>query len=47
VGERGEGALPILSLPNRVESRPMPAVKVIDLRTRAQIATGKHYALSP
>ncbi|HUR54398.1 MAG TPA: primosomal protein N' [Gemmataceae bacterium] len=41
-----KGAYTILSLPNRVESRPMPAVKVIDLRHEPK-PTGKHYAISP
>ena len=35
-----------LDLPSRVESRPLPAVRVIDLRHEPK-PTGKHYAISP
>jgi primosomal protein N' (replication factor Y) len=41
-----KGAYTLLSLPTRVENRPMPAVKVIDLRHEPR-PTGKHYAVSP
>jgi primosomal protein N' (replication factor Y) len=41
-----KGAYTILSLPNRVENRPMPTVKVVDLRHEPK-PTGKHYAISP
>ncbi|MCI0700530.1 MAG: primosomal protein N', partial [Planctomycetia bacterium] len=36
----------LLSLPNRVEDRPLPAVKMIDLRHEPK-STGKHFAISP
>jgi primosomal protein N' (replication factor Y) len=40
------GAYTLLSLPDRVESRPMPAVRVIDLRHEPKTA-GKPSAISP
>ncbi|MDB5307084.1 MAG: priA [Gemmataceae bacterium] len=40
------GGYTLLSLPTRVESRPMPAVKVIDLRHEPK-TPGKHFAISP
>lgn len=40
------GAYTLLSLPSRVESRPMPAVKVVDLRHEPKTA-GKPAAISP
>lgn len=36
----------ILSMPNRVASRPMPAVRVIDLKHEPK-RPGKHYAIGP
>src|SRR5262245_8769640 len=42
--ERGNYTL--LSMPNRVEDRPLPAVKMIDLRHEPK-STGKHFAISP
>jgi primosomal protein N' (replication factor Y) len=41
-----KGAYTLLSMPNRVESRPLPAVKIIDLRHEPK-GTGKHGAISP
>jgi primosomal protein N' (replication factor Y) len=41
-----KGNYTLLSMPNRVESRPMPAVKLIDLRHEPK-TPGKHYAIGP
>jgi primosomal protein N' (replication factor Y) len=38
------GNYTLLSMPNRVESRPMPAVKVVDLRHEPK-PSGKHFAI--
>ncbi|MCE9562007.1 MAG: primosomal protein N' [Planctomycetes bacterium] len=38
------GNYTLLSMPNRVESRPMPAVKIIDLRNEPK-PSGKHFAI--
>ncbi len=40
------GNYTLLSMPNRVENRPMPAVKLIDLRHEPK-STGKHFAIGP
>ena len=40
------GNYTVLSMPNRVESRPLPAVKLIDLRHEPK-PPGKHYAIGP
>jgi len=40
------GAYTVLSMPNRVESRPMPPVKVVDLRHEPK-QTGKYGAIAP
>ncbi|MBM3978918.1 MAG: primosomal protein N' [Planctomycetes bacterium] len=40
------GAYTVLSMPNRVESRPLPAVKLIDLRHEPK-TPGKHGAIGP
>ncbi|VTR92660.1 primosomal protein n : Primosomal protein N OS=Isosphaera pallida (strain ATCC 43644 / DSM 9630 / IS1B) GN=Isop_2695 PE=4 SV=1: DEAD: Helicase_C [Gemmata massiliana] len=42
--ERGNYA--VLSMPNRVASRPLPAVKLVDLRHEPK-TPGKHYAIGP
>src|SRR5581483_9624950 len=41
-----KGSYTLLSLPKRVEDRPMPAVRVIDLRHEPK-PQGKHFAISP
>jgi primosomal protein N' (replication factor Y) len=41
-----KGAYTLLSLPTRVENRPMPVVKTIDLRHEPR-GQGKHAAISP
>ncbi|MBY0461027.1 MAG: primosomal protein N' [Gemmataceae bacterium] len=41
-----KGNYTVLSMPNRVESRPMPPVKVIDLRHEPK-TPGKHGAIGP
>jgi primosomal protein N' (replication factor Y) len=38
------GSYTLLSMPNRVEARPMPQVKIIDLRHEPK-PTGKHFAI--
>lgn len=40
------GTYTLLNMPNRVESRPLPAVRMIDLRHEPK-TPGKHYAISP
>ena len=40
------GNYTVLSMPNRVESRPLPAVKLVDLRHEPK-PPGKHYAIGP
>jgi primosomal protein N' (replication factor Y) len=40
------GNYTILSMPNRVENRPLPAVKLIDLRHEPK-PPGKHFAIGP
>ena len=40
------GQYTVLSLPKRVENRPMPAVRLIDLRHEPK-STGKHFAVGP
>jgi len=40
------GNYTLLSMPNRVESRPLPEVRVIDLRHEPKVA-GKHGAIGP
>ena len=40
------GNYTLLSLPNRVEDRPLPPVKIIDLRHEPK-PTGKHFAIGP
>src|SRR5581483_10194151 len=40
------GAYTVLSLPTRVENRPMPAVKVVDLRHEPK-SPGRHAAIGP
>ena len=39
------GNYTLLSMPSRVESRPMPAVKIIDLRHEPKPSNGKHFAI--
>ncbi|AMV23919.1 Primosomal protein N' [Gemmata sp. SH-PL17] len=40
------GNYTVLSMPNRVASRPLPAVKLVDLRHEPK-TPGKHYAIGP
>ncbi len=40
------GAYALLELPTRVESRPLPAVQLVDLRHEPK-TPGKHFAISP
>jgi primosomal protein N' (replication factor Y) len=37
----------LLELPNRVEDRPMPAVKIVDLRHEPKSTSSRHQAISP